>query len=340
MYIMARMPPVPITIWTDGPRAAIVREALAAAGMDLAPCGVGGARRSEVDDLARELHCPFSDDLRKLLIEQPAAVVLLATMAGVGTGDLALALASGALILTLEPVASDFDRHTAWQVAVRDRPAKDQQSGRVLLTPAFTRAAGWTHAAEPQQVLGPPRLLSFTSFGRAESMSLFARTFDAWSTVLQLMGMPESVAAALGGVLGDAPDDPRGLTGHLTAHARWANGSAAVIQLSDRAGFSQRILEVVGDEAHLRVTDGAYELRNMAGELLDSHALATAAPGYPQLLADDWRCLLNRDPAATSAAASAGDDAAVLAACLACLLSTRTAQAESPATLLRLHGLA
>jgi hypothetical protein len=323
------------TIWTDGPQAAVVMQILEQLGPDCRVIGVGGPRVSEVDDLARALSVRREDDLRKLLVENRSPFVLLATMADVARDDLAMAVGFGATVLTLEPAAAGFDD---LKPPTKTRGADKVQQGRLLLAPSFLRSAGWLSAAQPQQVLGQTQLIGFTSLGQPREGSLFARLADAWSVLLSLAPMPQMVHAAMSGPMATVADDLRGATGHLAVQARWATNLAASLQISDRAGLSVRRLHVLGSEGHLVVGERDYRLHDSAGKLLDHLDSDAAPPPYAQLVAEDWRLLIRQPPAAPPPDQVRLHEARVLACCLACLLSARTMQPESPEKVLKMEA--
>lgn len=321
-------------IWTDGPQAQVVRQIIERLGV-LRVIGVGGPRVAEVDDLARHFQAPREDDLRKLLVERRSPFVLLASMTDVAPEDLVAALHAGATVLTLEPAAASFDDLNPAKPAGR---AEKSGVGRLLLSPAFERSRGWTSAAQPQQVLGRPQFISFTSLGGPHEGSLFSRLADAWSMLLQLAPLPDAVDAAASGPLNAVAGDLRSLTGHIVVQARWASNLAASIQASDRAGTAGRRLHVIGSDGHLVVGDGDYTLHDGAGKLLDNLDPQPAALSYVDLVAADWSQLIKGAAPAVPPEQARLHDERVLACCLACLLSARTMQPESPEKLMKLKA--
>src|SRR5690606_28997376 len=122
------------------------------------------------------------------------------------------------------------------------------------------------------------------------------------------------------------------------AHARMPDGSSAVLQISDRAADERRYLHVLGQSAELRITDTGYDLRHADGSVVDRSEPAPTGIPFVDLIASQWRPLLSRpdlaSPAATGTPPHRDPDA--LACCLACLLSARTGQPESPRKLLEM----
>jgi hypothetical protein len=304
-------------------------------GNTVQPIGVAGPRAAEVDTLAKSLHCPREDDLRKLLVDRPSAFLLLATMQHVALDDLQLALSQGAVVLTLEPVAAELHELAGVYSPSPLRAAGAGQvapQGAIVQLPSFIQSPGYLSAANPTEALGDQRMIRFTTCGRDTESSLFARLLDAWQTVLQFAEMPESVDASLIGPLQQIPDELRELTGRLAAHARLPGSSSILLEISDRAAAAQRDLHILGEEAQLTVTDSSYQLRHTNGTLLDEGGDHAQRLSYLDLIVNQWRRLLDRP------AIPARDDVPILeqalACCLATRLSARTGQPENPRKLL------
>lgn len=324
---MPASPAPEVTIWTDGPRAGVIGDALALIGAAVKPIAVGGPRVAEVDDLARALDCRREDDLRKMLIEAPAAYVVFATLDGATCGDLAYAVEQSSTILALEPVAADSDE--------LDTFVGGDHAGPVVTMPSFLAAPGWTRAADPRETLGTPRTIVFDACGRPGDLSLFARLMDAWQTLLHFAPLPQSIDATLSGPVAEVPRDLRGLTGSITAHARLADGMSAVIHVSDRAAVARRRLHVLSDAGDLLVRDADYELHDDAGRVIDEHRPKLAQHTIADLISAQWLRLIDRGGDATLW--PSGLDADALACCQACLLSAKTGTPEDAGKLLRLH---
>lgn len=330
-----------LILWTDPHRATLCGHIIRAMDASVRLIGVGGPRGSDAVKLAQQHALPCTDDLRKLLVEHPATFLLLATAEPVDSKLLQLAMNQGTTILTLEPIASNFD-----QIITTKAP---QGEGRLLTLPAFTFSPAWTKAGETQDLLGHIRLIAFESVGPLVQQSLHARHAEAWQIITRLAAMPESIDCSLVGPLTEIPDDPRAITGHLTAHARLPRGAAAQITLSDQASRHRRRLMIIGDLGRLLMTDTAYQLFGRDAENnkhdmliedvdltatlpLDETGLSedeAAANIFAQLAAAQWRRLIDHPdhPWQTS---STQDQAANLACQMAALLSARTGQAESP----------
>jgi hypothetical protein len=336
------MPPPPdvlppeVLLWCGAPGAALMREVIALLGPSIRVIAVGAPTPAPGSgaDLAREWGCACSDDLRQLLIDHPAAFVFLATAEGVEDQDILSASAAGATVLSLQPLAASFDQ---W-ARLHPRGAANL-AGPGFLVPAFMHCPGWRSAADPREALPAPRSLSFASLGPPGQGSLFARLYDAWHVLLTLADLPETIDASLTSASAPAPEDLRYISGSLSAHARLPHGRAATLQISDRAPRHARRLLALGEAGQLKVHDSCYELLDAKGEVIDAHPAAAEPPTFAALVVHHWRQFLDQ-PAAAQSASAPGREREALACCLACLLSSRTGQPESPGQLLdlRRHG--
>lgn len=319
-----------VTVWLDEAYEKPITGLIDVMGGGVRPIAVGGPVAEGRARLARALDVPQYDDLRKMLVDQPAGFLLLGTVNGVGEDDLPMAMARGAAVLSYEPVAGSLGEleHLVEPAVPADGGA--HLGGRIVHTPGFERSPGFLAAADPHDALGEQRTLAMTNLGPKGAGSLFTRLFDAWVTLLGFMDLPETISASLTGQNGPVPDSPRDLTGRLTAHSRQPDGGSAVIFASDQAAPTPRSLHTLGDESQLLITDAGYILRRLAGEVVDEYT--HDGPTSPtDLVAHQWRRLIDQR-------APAGDpgmtrERSALACCLACQLSARTGQPESPARL-------
>ncbi|MCC6580887.1 MAG: hypothetical protein IT440_10640 [Phycisphaeraceae bacterium] len=320
-----------VTVWVQPPQAALVEAVLTRLAGRVRCIGLGGPRTAEIDVLAAKLQCPREDDLRKLLVEKPAAHLLAADSHGLDLADMKLAVEQGTTLLGLEPLTTT---HPGGESAMgRSRGGNGMPW---LLLPAFMRGEGWTKAADPLQATGAVRQVRMTSTGQSHECSLLARLMDVWRTLLTLAPMPTTVDATLVGPLAEVPEDLRGLTGLMTAHGRLPGSGAVLIQAADRGGASQRSLEIFGDTGHLRVSDDAYDLHDTQGALLDASEMPAEQSVYADLVAQDWKRLIDQPSLLVHATASGPDLAEVLACVMACRLSSRTGEPESPQKMLEL----
>ncbi|HVZ93710.1 MAG TPA: hypothetical protein VG797_04295 [Phycisphaerales bacterium] len=334
-------------------------------------CGLEIAHLSLADDSrgGTELsdHFPRAKpvtDFRHELTSANVQVVLLGALPG-AKGEEAGAIADlcaqrGLRLITLEPIpasATDVRRAELWGTAVR-------------IVPLLRDATLFAAAGEALADFGPIRTVSIASRAARADGSLGARLFDAMLIVHSLLGQPESIDASVicpGSVAGvhPAPADSLALlSGDLTANLRFAGPHAASMSLSDRAGRWFRGVTLLGDAGCIRIDDAGFEVIDPAGTTIDrspgpSGARAKGAdptgekkssrrkaePGgaapaeknsggtgaIDVLAAAVARALDDRSPRPAPI-----DFSAVLSMCEAAILSARTGQAESPATVQRM----
>lgn len=314
-----------VTIWCSGEHATTVQRIIDLMGSSITPIGLGSARPAEIGELSRQLDCPVEDDFRKLLIDRPAAFVLTTTIEGIDPS--ALEATNGARLLSIEPIAASLDE------------LPNNLDLNVTMLAEFMHCPGWHCAADPSEVIGTVQMINFTSLGPHSEASLFARLYDAWQVALRFGDMPESIDASLTGPLSEPPETLRGLTGHMSIHARNSTGSTTTLQLSDRAGISDRYLQVIGDQAHLAIGNQHYILAHSSGELIDRSAPPEHHDTFVDLMVRQWRQLLDQSNGEATGRTihDLEVDRRIITCCLASLLSSRTGEPESPQTLIEMN---
>lgn len=334
MTVLQHIPEV--AIWTDRHRAPLARQVIDLMGSRVSLIAVGGHRDGQLDSFASDFDSDRYDDMRKMVIDRPAAFLLLISMDGVTIEDINAALDNGTTILGLEPVTSEIN---GTEVNARHRIVTDDR-GRFLLTPTFDASTGWMGAVDPEEVLGKVRLISARSVGASPNGSLFARLFDIWHLILRFADMPQNIDASLVGCINRIPDSLRQASGVLAAHGRTClgiDGCSTLVEASDTQATDQRQMHLVGDHGQLLVTDTGYQLYDESGKLIDSLEPGACPPDRAVLIADHWQRLLDRHVEQDFVAES-GQKTVALACCLTCLLSARTGQSESPGNLLEAHA--
>src|SRR5690606_15745101 len=110
----------------------------------------------------------------------------------------------------------------------------------------------------------------------------------------------------------------RSLEGHLVANARFDDGRAAALLVSDHAAAYAREILLLGEAGQLRITDDGWTWLGLDGRAIDEHRVPAAdAPAAAAVLADALNRLL--DPAIPNPAPI--DHATVLSTAQAALLS-------------------
>ncbi|HBS29724.1 MAG TPA: hypothetical protein DEB06_09815 [Phycisphaerales bacterium] len=287
-------------------------------------------------------------DLRQALTACDAELVLLAaplTAGSVGEpadeerGLLALLRSKEWTVVTLEPLPG---------AAARAPVDATSASGLPVIVPLLRDAPALRAAREALENFGPARTLTVSMRTGPGAGSLAARLFDAALLVHTLLGEPDAIDAsvvtpvAASGVHEAPPASIDGLHGDLTANIRFAGARAASFSLSDRGGRWFRGLTLIGEGGCLRLDESGFDLLSPTGGIVDSTRLDAPAPlksdepgvdpGAASAFAEAIRRAL--DPRAS--VAPPVDLAAVLSIAEAALLSARTGQGESPATILRM----
>lgn len=309
--------------------------------LDVVAAGIPGAASVR---RARLLGQESVDDFRRTIAEHPDAMLIMLALdddereALCAPNALPRGMAeSRAPIISAEPIAPTLtvvrelsEDHAPWLTRFRRVPS-------MLLSPA-----------------GAAAMASLESFGRIRSIDLAARTganevslaallLDAMELIAATLGEPETIDASLSG-----PDAPSGLrltpgdslpliAGDLTAHLRFADDRAAAVSLSDRAGSWFRGATLLGHGGCIRFDDLSFEWNDQSGAMLDeSRAEAPEGPLHQWLLVEQVRAIIEdraeRTPPPRLIEAYALAEAA--------LLSARTGQPESPATIRRMAGVA
>lgn len=340
-------------VWLAPEQLSLVRDAARAAELDLV--AIGTPERGQAARLAAALASGSSgpeplDDLRATLAASGADLVWIAAPGAFGTGgpdDAAAILAAhtrGTRIASFEPIpaaASDV-APGAWT----DGTPRALDIPRVI--------PGWPAALPPPEViaaLGAVRTLALEWWSAPGDGSLTARVYGAMEAVRRIVGEPETIdAACVGpghgrGVHTLPGETLRDLHGDLTANLRFADGRAATIAVSNRAGRWERSLTLLGPGGRVRVHDDAFEWIGPEGDTLDE-----SPPRTRRKKAPDDPAKHTGAPAVTAIAAALNavltprtdeppsDTISILTMCHAALLSCRTGQPESPTTIRRIAG--
>jgi len=233
-------------------------------------------------------------------------------------------------ILSLEPTPQ------ALVAAMTESPTA------ALFGPRFRRTPGFRAASEALHNFGEVATLGFSARSAAGQSRLPARLLDAMDCALALLDLPESIDAsvrgprAASGLRLAAGSALRALAGDLTANLRFPDGRSASLILTDRGGRWFRGATLLGEQGCIRVDENAFEWMDASGALIDSFQSEpdVDTPPAARVIGDALADLL--DPRAEPAAPL--DTRRALAMAEAALLSARTGQPESPATMLKMAG--
>ncbi len=243
---------------------------------------------------------------------------------------------SGLKILSMEPIPQTLIG------------ALGEKGAAGVFGPRFRRSDGFRAAAEALATFGEVTTIGFSARNGPGQGRLATRLLDAMDTILAALDLPETIDAsvrgprAASGLRLAAGVALRALAGDLTANLRFPDGRSASLILTDRGGRWFRGLTILGEQGCLRVDEDSFEWLDGAGALVDSfrreHDGASdenpAIAGAARAIGDALAELL--DPRAGPAPPL--DARRALAMAEAALLSARTGQPESPATMLKMAG--
>ena len=355
-------------VWIEPEQVEFVRAACEQAGITIVRAGTPAPGKTL--DVASALGAEPIDDLRGALGRTVSELVLLGTSNGIDDGGeggecgALLELADRAVpVGSIEPLpASILDvQHPdlgagdeSMGVALGPEPG-EPNTGELgeewaMFMPRARLAKSVRDAAEVIAQLGALSMVSVQAFSGPGQGSLGARLYDAMELVSWLLGQPDridaafvSAQAARGRAVHALPGDSlRGLEGDLSANMRFADGRAASIVASSRAGRWNRGMMLVGERGRVRIYDDGWEWVGPDGRVNDSSrdaarvrgSAAAEGPMAPAVraLADQLVLLADTDRAPMPPT----HVLAALACCGAALLSARTGEGESPDTILRM----
>jgi hypothetical protein len=318
-----------VAVWLDPQQVPLVRAVADLAELQIAAAGSGSRGHSQA--LAAELSATPVDDLRAMLASSDADLVWICAPgpfgAGSGGDDAAAVLEAhsrSVRIATLEPIPAS---------ALDLAPGGWIEGDFGLRAIDLVRFIPLLRVSEDVlATFGPVRTLAVESWGAPAEGSLGARAYSALALIVSLFGEPEKIDAAYispaaGAALHALPGETlRALSGDLTACMRFADGRAAGLLASDHAGCWGRSVTLIGPAGRLRITDDGLLWIGPDGGTVDE---STHAGGAARSIADSLSRILSADPGPT-------DHAAILSTAQAMLLSARTGESESPATIRRM----
>ncbi len=353
----APAPPAPrALLWIGAGQEALAQGVATHAGLDVRI--VGGAPAGAARGLAEAIGADAADDFRHALRTADVDVVVALTVSDRGErealedGETQKACAErGVALISIEPAPASLIELI--------RPKGHERPARACpaFAPLLRLCMGFRAAKEALEAFGQVTTLDLSCrSGRGEG-TLAARVFDAMDAVVSLMGPPETIDASVRGPCAEsglrlaAGESLALLRGDMTAHLRYSDGRSAALTLSERGGRWFRGATMIGENGCLRVDEQGFEWLDASGALVDSsggekrkgragkapgRSASPEAPvsGAAAAIGEQIRRLL--DPRSQETAPV--DLRNVLATAEAALLSARTGQPESPATMLRMAG--
>jgi hypothetical protein len=325
-------------VWLSPEQASLVREIAEVAGVRIGRAG--SPSRGKSGGVAADLGASAADDLRAALAAADGDVFLIADPGDFGTGQeegeaeaIAAARARGVRIISLEPIpATPVELAHAWNAPVDGvRPAEAVVMAGTLAACPPLRDGDFVAS------FGAARTVCVCDWSCPTEGTLGARLWSAMDLVRRLMGEPETVDAAYvapgraRGLHALPAESLRGLHGDMTCNARFGDGRAASVTVSNHAAAWGRSITMLGDGGRAGLAAGVEWIG--ADGSRHERGRASRLPGAAEEIGAELRRLLAGDSPEPPV-----DHAAVLAMCHAALLSCRTGQAEYPATIRRMAG--
>jgi hypothetical protein len=333
---------IPTLVWADPAQVDFLAAVAMAASLEVV--AAGSAARGQAGAVASAFNTTMADDLRSALATTAAELVLLGAVGDFGAGDapqdaraVAMAAARGVKIGALEPVPSSaLDLEPGGWLKADPGPAPSQALrfvGLARLGPPYR------DSDETLSAFGPPRTAIIESFASPHHGSLGARLMSAMDLAISLVGDIASVNAVCEQVAvgGSAPSTQtlRELHCDLSAIVRGADGRSAMIAVSNRAGRWNSCITLLSENGRLRFYDDGFEWIGPEGHKRDELRLSQRTRGSE---APDHAVAVVTDAVSRLVDPSKPDVgpvniASILALSQAALLSARTGQSESPATI-------
>lgn len=333
-------------VWLETAQAAMVRRIADRAHLDIV--AAGGPDRGGPGSCAQELGVEPVGDLRAVLASSQADLIWIAAPGefgidpdGADTAALLSAASRSVTVATLEPIPASALMLASgrWQRAEHGRTPIET----IRVLPLMRHGRAMREGVEVLEQLGRPRTCAIQAWCRPEQGSLGARLFSALDQIVALMGEPESVDAAYAWP-GTSPslhalpsETLADLQGDLTCNLRFADGRAACIAASNQAGRWSHRLTVIAQQGRLEIDDASFLWYAPDGAQSDAwHEDEAEGSLGERVIA---RALAQLVDSAMPKPAPC-DVAGILAVAQAALLSARTGQTESPATIRQIVALA
>lgn len=340
-------------IWLTPEQGVFVRHVVEAVGLSIV--GAGSPVKGQSGAVAAELKTEAADDLHAAMRKIDADLIWIASPGSFGTGggedDAAALLAAhgrGVKVATLEPIpASAMDLAGGGWGGWGPSGGSGSPTDAIRFCPLTRFSSPFREATEVLESFGRISAVAIEAWSTTAEGSLGAKLFSALDLIGALMGEPEMIDAAYvasvqAGALRPLPAETlRDLHGTIIATLRFADGRAASLVAGDQGGRWNRTATLIGPAGRLRVFDDGFEWIDAQGQKVDASRPADAkrgqAPSSPhsvKAMVDSLTRLLDPNLPDDGPA----DLASILSMGQTTLLSARTGQSESLATVRRMVG--
>ncbi len=332
-------PAVRTAVWLTDDQVPLAQEVARRANLQLTIAGTPVRGRSPA--IASALEAQPHDDLRKLLLEADVELVWMLCADGLNEDPTPLVSAHerGVRLASLEPIPASAITiaHSRWQQAIDSMTVCDLV--RLCPLDRFSRAA--RDAADLLDLFGVASVLSIDAICAPHEGTLGSRLLSAIDQVHALLGEPEAVNAVYTPPPSDSPivaapgDDLYHLHGSMSAAIRLADGRGATILVSDQSDDWHRTMTLIGAKGRLTISDTGSNWSGEPEPTTEGGDLAVRPNDAAEAIAWSLRRLL--DPGLPAERPT--NLTSLLATAQTALLSARTGQAETIATVRRMAGV-
>ena len=320
--------------WLEG-----VGALMAEGGVELV--GVGHrtlAMAKDTGDFFRGAAVATFDDLRLLLKEGAPQVILLDRPSNASIDFLVACAVSGIGVLSLGPPVGNVAEAQALGEVLEARTALLYIWPRFADSLAYRKCTGADEFLRPirfaaAEWMGMNYVLAKTVGGEAAAgavRSLSVLAWDVLGTLIELIGMPSSVYAAVRGTMGSG-NSFADISGAAALTLRFSEETSASVAISDRVPpAGRRDLLLLGQTGTVKLEENAYDFRDAEGRVIDS-SLGGGAEGVCGRAVGTLREFLEHFSQQPSPHRGWEHRLEEIAATMeAMIVSHRTGQAESP----------
>jgi len=269
-------------LWIDRRQARFARAVIERAGLKVVAVG-SPPESGQTDGAAGAFpDAELFSDIRQAVVASGASIGLLLTASPAEPG------AEGSP--ADDPEFVGHCRHNGMRLfSTEPCPATTQQAAAegagdgVHILGLLRRSPVWLRAVDALENFGAIQTVSVAARCARDASTLGARLFDAMHLTHALLGLPESVDAAVAfhptpGPSHVTPRSIRRLRGDLTANLRFGAHRAGAVTLSDRGGRWFRGVTLLGEAGCFRLDERGFEHIDPDGAVVDSSQASDDGP--------------------------------------------------------------